>query len=217
MADGAFAPIRRGSACPFAARARIEAAPAHPGAEPYEAGLEAGPVLTDFARRVEDEELDGLVLQLTDPGLGATLEAVATTVRRTVIGLLAATGADPAAELAHAGADGWWLRLADIRWFLVVFAPCYPDTSPRSTHGSDSTFLLFQPVHSFDRHATPKGTVIAPAVRERIRDAHHAAGTPYDSDLAQGTTEAAKFVAALNPGDPPVAWWRPGPTEPEAT
>ncbi|MEV7926130.1 hypothetical protein [Kitasatospora sp. NPDC088779] len=215
MADDGFTPIQLRSACLFAARARIEAVPAYPGAEPYEAGRAAGPLLADFARRIEDEELDGLVLQLTDPGLGATLDALTATIRETVTGLLAATGADPAAELSGAGADGWWLRLAGIRWFLVVFAPCYPGASPRSTRGSTSTFLLLQPVQSFDRHATPKGAVIAPAIRERIRDAHYAAGTPYDSDLAQGTTEAAKFVAVINPGDPPVAWWRPGPTEPE--
>ncbi|GAB7185709.1 hypothetical protein ATKI12_5540 [Kitasatospora sp. Ki12] len=217
MADDGFARIQRGSACLFAARARIETVPAYGGADPYEAGRAAGPAVADFARRVEGEELDGLVLQLADPRHGATLDALTASVRETVTGLLAVTGSDPAAELAHAGADGWWLSLAGVRWFLVVFAPCYPETSPRSTRGSASTFLLLQPVHAFDRHATPKGTVIAPAIRQRIRDAHHAAGTPYDSSLAQQTCEAAKFVAALNPGDPPVTWWHPGPTNPETT
>ncbi|MGW3043802.1 hypothetical protein ACWC9T_28000 [Kitasatospora sp. NPDC001159] len=217
MADDGFAAIQRGSACLFAARARIEAVPAYPGADPYEVGRAAWPALADFACRIEHEELDGLVLQLTNPRLGATLDALTTTVRATVTSLLAQSGADPTAELAHAGADGWWLSLAGIRWFLVVFAPCYPATSPRSTRGSASTFLLLQPVHSFDRHATPKGTVIAPAIRKRIREAHRAAGSPYDADLAQQTCEAAKFVAALKPGDPPVTWWSPSPTNPETT
>ncbi|GAA2117992.1 hypothetical protein GCM10009759_64860 [Kitasatospora saccharophila] len=206
MADG-FRTIQSASACLFAARARIETVPAYTGPRPYDAGHTAGAAVADLARRIEAEEVDGLLLQLTDPSLGSTIEALATTVRQAVTGLLAATGADPAAALAGAGTDGWWLQLAGVRWFLIVFAPCYPATSPRSTRGSSTTFLLLQPVHSFDRHATPKGTVIAPAVRERIRAAHQAAGTPYDAELAQQTAEAQKFVAPLHPDAPPVTWW----------
>ncbi|MFD7645677.1 hypothetical protein ACFV4P_34095 [Kitasatospora sp. NPDC059795] len=216
MADS-FRTIRGTSACPFAARARIETVPPYTGLRPYEAGFAAGPAVADLARRIEHDDVDGLLLQLTDLGLGSTIEVLAETVRQTVTGLLEATGTDPAAALADAGTDGWWLQLSGVRWFLIVFAPCYPDTSPRSTRGSTTTFFLLQPVHSFDRHATPKGAVIAPAVRERIRSAHQAAGTPYNTDHAQQTAEAQKFVAPLHPDDPPVTWWRARSTEVETT
>ncbi|WP_371500285.1 hypothetical protein OG871_27525 [Kitasatospora sp. NBC_00374] len=207
---GTFTSLQQDSACLFATRARLEAAPVFDGTDAFTAGRAAAPALVDFAWRAQAEELDGLVLELTYRPLGADLDTLAVTVRQVISGLLDAIGTDPGTALRDAGTPGWWLTLAGTRWFVVVFAPCYPSTSPRSTHGLTSTFLLLQPVHSFDRHASPKGSVIAPVVRQRIRDAHTVAGCPYDPALAQQDIEALKFIAPLHQDDPPVTWWQPG-------
>lgn len=61
---------------------------------------------------------------------------------------------------------------------------------------------------SFDRHATPRGAVIADEVRQMIRRAYAAGGCPYDADLAQQDVEALKFVWPLRLGAAPVLWWQ---------
>ncbi|MDH6140474.1 hypothetical protein P3T35_002482 [Kitasatospora sp. GP30] len=205
-----FQHIQQRAACAFATRARIEAAPPFRGADARIAGLAAASTLADLASRADADELDGLLIELTDARHGLSLGALAATTREILAGLLEADGDAAAETLSNAGVDHWWLTLCGTRWFALAFAPCYPADSPRFTFGSGSTFLLLQPVASFDRHATPRGSVIADEVRQMIRRAYAARGCPYDVDLAQQDVEALKFVWPLHQGDAPVQWWRSG-------
>lgn len=205
--SGSFAVIQRNAACPFAGRARIEADVPYTGQDAEEAGRAAARHLARFAARIEQDELDGLLIELTDARHGATIEAAAATTRAVIAGLLEAVGESADRALERAADEHWWLELFDTRWFVLLFAVCYPHDSPRSTFGSPSTYLLFQPVASFDRHAVPKGGVISVEVRERIRRDYANTGRPYDGALAQQDVEALKFVWPLCTRDNPVRWW----------
>jgi len=143
---------------------------------------------------------------------------LAAATREVITGLLKAAGASPTEALRDAEQDNWWLTLLGTRWFVLAFAPCYPASSPRATLGAPSTFLLLQPVASFDRHATPRGTVIPLQVRRSIQQAYAAAGRPYDTQLALQEVEALKFVWPM-PGDEvrPVHWWVPSACSADAT
>jgi hypothetical protein len=133
-----------------------------------------------------------------------------------IAGLLEASGAPAQEAFADADHEHWWLTLAGTRWFVITFAPCYPASSARATLGSQSTFLLLQPVASFDRHATPRGTVIPESVRRAIQQSYAASGRPYDTELAMQDVEALKFVWPM-PGheSSPIRWWQ-AHTKPEA-
>jgi hypothetical protein len=202
-----FAAIQSKAACVFAPRARIESAPAFSGTEAYAAGAAAFGSVRDFAARADADELDGLLIELVDPIHGDSPTTLATTLRSVLTSLVSADGGSPEAALQEANSDHWWLTLCGTRWFVLVFAPCYPSDSPRHTFGSSSTYVLLQPVSSFDRRATPRGTTITQEIRERIRDAYAARGCPYDGELAQQDVESLKFVWPLQLGDQPVRWW----------
>ncbi|RSS93843.1 hypothetical protein EF903_07460 [Streptomyces sp. WAC05292] len=206
-----FRAVQEAAACTFARRSRLVGMPAHDGPDAYAAGRAVVPELRRFAARAAADRLDGFVVELTDPAHGATVAAVARTTRLLLAGLLAADGDEAAAGLDGAGGEHWWFRACGTRWFVLAFAPAYGPDSPRHTFGSPSTFLLLQPVEAFDRHATPRGTVIPQAVREDVRDRYAAGGRPYDAALAAQEVEALKFVWPAAPGDAPVAWWHEGP------
>lgn len=203
-----FSAVQQGASCPFAARARIRAAEPFGGLDGRAAGAAALRLLAEFAARVECDELDGFLVELTHPAHGSDVDALAAATLQVLAGLLEAAGVSATEALRGAGCANWWLTLLGTRWFVLAFAPCYPERSPRSTLGARSVFLLFQPVASFDRHATPRGTVIPLPVRLAIQQAYAASGRPYDPELALQDVEALKFVWPM-PDDErsPVRWW----------
>lgn len=208
MADnGPFLPIQQAAQCLFAASSRLETAPAYDGSDPHRAGELAAPSLRSLASRVDDDRLDGLVIELTDARLGATVEVAAQTMRGVLEGVLSAEGRSLETGLAGVDREHWWFRAFGTRWFFLTFAPCYPRCSPRSTEGSMSTFVLLQPVQAFDRHSLPAGSTIPEVTRREIRRRYASAGRPYDTRLAAQNVEALKFIWPLRPGDPAIRWW----------
>lgn len=205
---GGFTPILRAASCPFAARAAIRAARPFGGSSARAAGAAVLPALADFTAVIGREELDGFLIELTRPEHGRTIGDLSASVLDVITGLLEASGTRADDALAGAGRENWWLTLLGTRWFVLAFAQCYPAASPRATLGSASTFLLLQPVASFDRHATPRGTVIPEQARRAIQRAYADSGRPYNAQLALQDVEALKFVWPL-PGqaDHPVRWW----------
>lgn len=214
-----FVNIQHAASCPFAARANIQAAEPHAGSDARAAGVDALPELMKFVAGIDVEQLDGFLIELTDPMHGRSVGLLAAAVHDVLTGLLEASGVRAAEALATAGEENWWLTLLDTRWFVLAFAPCYPKESPRATLGTTSTFLLLQPVASFDRHATPRGAVIPESARRAIQRAYAESGRPYGAQLAMQDIESLKFVWPL-PGeeDRPVTWWkrlRPEETDPQ--
>lgn len=204
-----FSAIQQAASCPFAGRARIRNAEPFTGRDPRAAGFAALTDLEAFAAHIDDEELDGFLIELADPVHGSTLDSLAATTREVVAGLLEGSGANVLGALAGAEHEHWWLTLFGTRWFVIAFAPCYPGNSARASLGSPSTYVLLQPVASFDRHATPRGAVIPESVRRAIQQSYTESGRPYDTELAMQDVEALKFVWPM-PGDEsrPVRWWQ---------
>jgi hypothetical protein len=208
MADNdPFLPIQQAAQCLFAAGSRLETAPAYDGTDPRRGGELAATCLRSFASRVDDDWLDGLVIELTDARLGATVEVAAQTMRAVLEGVLSVEGRSLETGLVGVEGEHWWFRAFGTRWFVLTFAPCYPPCSPRSTEGSTSTFVLLQPVQAFDRHSAPSGSTIPEDTRREISRRYASAGRPYDTRLAAQNVESLKFVWPLRPGDPAIRWW----------
>lgn len=209
-----FMNVQQAASCPFAARANIHAAEPYAGSDARAAGADALPQLVKFVAGIDIEELDGFLIELTDPMHGRNVDLLAATVRDVVTGLLETSGVCASEALSAAGEEDWWLTLLGTRWFALAFAPCYPRESPRSTLGASSTFVLLQPVASFDRHATPRGAVIPESARRAVQRAYAESGRPYEARLAMQDIESLKFVWPL-PGeeDRPVSWWKQARTE----
>ena len=211
-----FSAIQQAASCPFAERARVCSAEPFTGRKPRVAGIAALSALEAFTSRIDDEELDGFLIELTDPIHGSSTDSLAAATRDVIAGLLEASGANVEEAFAHVEHEHWWLTLCGSRWFVLIFAPCYPADSARATFGSRSTYLLLQPVASFDRHSTPRGAVIPESVRRAIQQSYAVSGRPYDTELAMQDVESLKFVWPL-PGheDRPIRWWQ-ARTGPEA-
>lgn len=202
-----FTRIQHEAACVFAARSRIEQAGTFHSPHAETVGLAAAPSLAAFAKRINRDLLDGFVIELSHPCHGHSVEAVAAAVRGVLTGLLEGKKAADNKDLTDAAEQHWWFRACGTRWFVLAFAPCYGPASPRYGFGSDSTYVLLQPVAAFDRHATPRGEVISVQAKERIRREYAATGRPYDAELAAQGVEALKFVWPLVLGHPPIRWW----------
>ncbi len=152
-------------------------------------------------------ELDGYVIELSSPEFGQTLERLCSTVR----GVLSYfSDRDPLrlnCMKQEIEDPSWWFSFDGERMFLLAFAPCYEPRSSRCSGGYSSTFLLFQPEHTFDRAVPPGETRIPDVVRQDIRNSFAQADQPYDSQISQSYINAYKFVKPLRLGDPVVKWW----------
>lgn len=206
----AFEPIRAASPCLFARSSRVigcPAASATAGAQEIAALLAPG--LSELCAHVAPSLVEGVVIELVDPGRGDTIAHLARTVRD-VLNEVARVDDDARASMAEPiGAPDWWFRFAGVELLLVTFAPCYPAAHPRASFGP-STFLLFQPHAVFARRRPPGSEHFPVDVKRAIREAFDASGRGYDARLSASSIEALKFVKPLHASDPPVEWWRAG-------
>ncbi|MFF7180207.1 YqcI/YcgG family protein [Streptomyces sp. NPDC008121] len=167
--------------------------------------------LADFFRTARTEERDGMVLTFEDPALGATLESLTRLTRRFFEALCAMYPSVYIQESPHPD-ETWYAMIEGERFFVVSFAPCYPEHSPRYNHGSPHTYFLLQPASTFERHATA-----IDKRRERIHRAFTAVGRPYDARLANVENDMFKSVMPIDPPDQAIAWWDAEPDDlPEA-
>lgn len=192
-----FAPIQRGTQCPFAKRARLW------GAHIEDEGLPRR--LADFVRQSDaDEKLDGFVVELPND---TSFAAFADSVRR---GLTLLSDADPAGEAVmrkkYIGEIGWHFRFAGAPFFVTTFSPFYPESSPRYAFGAEAAFVLLQPERSFLRHNLPADDGTAPGVRKFVRAAFAASGRAFVPPPPR-SANAHQVVRPLKEGDPPVRWW----------
>lgn len=165
------------------------------GAEAWEPGAFAHNLdrfaarLTRFAAVADVQRLDGIVLEIAEPGAGATVERLAATTRAVVEGL---TARDPAPAPGPLVDDPrWWLTFGGSALFVATFAPCYDATSSRYGFGLEHTYLLFQTCASFVRRHAPGSGVLPESARIRMTDEqlvdHKLANGPWKFDVS--TTE----------------------------
>lgn len=158
-------------------------------------------VISDFFRTAEERSLDGMIVTFGDPSLGATLDALVDLTRRFYTTLAEMFSSvyipdDPQPD------ERWYAMIEGELFFVVSFAPCYPETSPRYTHGDRRTYFLLQPASTFERHAKAIGRQ-----RPGINRAFTAVGKPYDARLANVENDMFKAVMPIDPIDRHISWW----------
>jgi len=189
--------IQESTHCSFARTARICGAPEWVATLPLEDNVDrALPSFLRFLRVARDQRLDGYVFEAVGDEFGSSIQQLARTTRRVLTYL---SERDPA--------QTYWFSLAGERLFVLTFAPCYGTDSSRYGFEQESTFILFQPEHSFDRKVPPGQAVIPDFIRRRIRDEFAAHNRSYDLAITLGRYEAHRYVKPLRFGDPIVRWW----------
>lgn len=166
------------------------------------------PLFKEFIIQGEKLCLDGFVIELSNISYGNTLSALCRTTKQV---LQAIWEQDPLQQpdwLHGIDSPGWFYSFAGQRLFIFATGPCYDAASSRFAYGCTSTFLLFQPEHSFRRRESPPGShQISAGHRQIIRTGFDAIGQTYDLSITLGAIEAFRFVKPLKLGDPPIRWW----------
>lgn len=203
-----FEPIRRGTHCLYAATSRLWGSPPYDEPISFEENMERIlEDMCDFLDVAREQRLDGYVLELPGCGFAENIEMLSRTFHRV---LRVLSDRDPAGEhcLDQPIEDlAWSFALGGDKIFVNAFAPFYPEGHSRYGFGSSSTWIMFQPRHSFRRIAKPGETALPPHVRLRIRDDHAAHDRAYDPKLSAIPYEVYRCIRPLLPGDPEVRWW----------
>ncbi|MFE2888501.1 hypothetical protein [Streptomyces sp. NPDC059272] len=198
-----FEEITQKTYCPFAKPSKMG-----PGITIRTADVEselAGhrDIISDFFRTAAEHSRDGMIITFEDTSLGITLDALVDLTRRfyTVLTQLFSSvyvPDDPQPD------ERWYAMIEGELFFLVSFAPCYPETSPRYTYGDRRTYFLLQPASTFERHAKA-----IDRQRTGIGRAFSAVGKPYDVRLANVENDMFKTVMPIGALDRHVPWWIP--------
>jgi ADP-ribosylation factor protein 1 len=192
-----FAPIQRGTQCPFAKRARLW------GAHIEDEDLIRH--LGEFVRQSEaDKELDGFVIELPN---ASTFSAFVDSVR---LALTKLSDADPAGEgmmrKKYVGEVGWQFRFAGAPFFVTTFSPVYPSASPRFAFGAEAAFALLQPERGFVRRKLPLDDGTATGIRAAVRAAFAEHGRAFVAP-APRSANAHQIVRPLHEFEEHVRWW----------
>eukprot|EP01063_Lacrimia_lanifica_P019873 TRINITY_DN2727_c0_g1_i3.p1 TRINITY_DN2727_c0_g1~~TRINITY_DN2727_c0_g1_i3.p1 ORF type:complete len:433 (+),score=119.53 TRINITY_DN2727_c0_g1_i3:80-1378(+) len=213
-----FAPIRQRSECIFARHAVLwGGAATAPGAGlDAQAEANAAPLAAFSARSNAGEKLDGYCIEVDAAAArDGGVEEFGECVRAL---LTALSDRDPngkaAMRQATVGNAGWRWQFGGADFFITAFAPCYPPTHSRYTHGVEAAFVLLQPEASFMRHGlpvdTPHTSWTAPrTVRDRIRVAFKEAGRAYHIPNMLFYPMVDHIVKPLHDdGSGALKWWR---------
>ncbi|MFB7935477.1 hypothetical protein [Streptomyces sp. NPDC056049] len=160
-------------------------------------------VIAEFFRTAAERSRDGMIITFEDPALGVTLDALTDLTRRFYTTLTRMFSSvyipeDPRPD------ERWYAMIEGELFFLVSFAPCYPETSPRHTYGDRRTYFLLQPASTFERNAK-----FIDRQRAGIQRAFAAVGKPYDARLANLENDAFKAVMPIDPLGHHIPWWAP--------
>ncbi|MFD9725364.1 hypothetical protein [Streptomyces sp. NPDC059072] len=160
-------------------------------------------IIADFFRTASERSLDGMIITFEEPTLGITLDALTDLTRRFYTTLTRMFSSvyipdDPQPD------ERWYAMIEGEMTFLVSFAPCYPETSPRYTYGDQRTYFLLQPASTFVRNAK-----FIDRQRTGIQRAFAAVGKPYDAELANLENDIFKAVMPMDPVGDHIAWWLP--------
>lgn len=195
------------SECPFAAKAKLVSSPhANTGTSAAAiADLEHLQILS-YLERIVPEQIDGFVIEIANEGFACDLDTLAKSVADLLDSIclrLNGHRIKKSEVLTHR----WWLRLGEVRHFVLVFSPHYSRVNPRSTLGDRSTYILLQPVTTFERHAID-GNAIDYQTRFHIWRRFIKSERPYSRTIADDPREAVKFILPPTSCDNPIAWWQ---------
>lgn len=152
-------------------------------------------------------ETDVYLLPYEDKEAGATLAALAKTVRDVFTALSDADPTGGACMRQKIDAPAWIFRFAGYGFYPIATAPCYPTDSSRYNGGTPYTYIMFLPQTAFERRHPPGTKTIPNAAREHIRREHEKHGMLYDLSISLGDFECYKIVKPLQYGAAVVRWW----------
>lgn len=158
-------------------------------------------IIADFFRTAVANSYDGMIITFEEPSIGATLDALVDLTRRFYTLLTELFPSVYIPDDPHPD-ERWYSMIEGELFFLVSFAPCYPETSPRYTYGDQRTYFLLQPASTFERQAKT-----IDRKRVGINRAFTAAGKPYDARLANVDNDMFKAVMPISPIDRHIPWW----------
>jgi hypothetical protein len=193
------------SPCPFALRARV-AQCTWPDPRPVSARIE---LLADRLRElIAGDGGDLMALELHEADrLRTPLEAAAL-INALLRGLRCRDGECGEALTEGIETDGWDFEYAGERFFVSLFAPLYPEWHSRSSRHGSIGFVLFQPERSFRRFGVSSRHPRRRQLSWRVHRRFQRHGQDYDVDANSRTPKALRFVKPIDPGEPPIAWWR---------
>ncbi|MFF4171309.1 hypothetical protein [Streptomyces sp. NPDC001744] len=199
-----FEEITQKTYCPFAKPSKLGPGITIPTDDVENELARHRDLISDFFRTAEERSLDGMIITFEEPTLGTTLDALVDLTRRFYTTLTRMFPSvyipdDPQPD------ERWYAMIEGELFFLVSFAPCYPETSPRYSHGDQRTYFLLQPVSTFERNAK-----FIDRQRTGIQRAFAAVGKPYDVRLATMENDMFKAVMPIAPLDRHIPWWAPG-------
>jgi len=161
--------------------------------------------LYSFSKAARQELLDGFVVAIPSHIVGRSLQRLA----QWFSGFLRMlTNTDPHGRQSLAddvARPGWQFSYNGLRLFVSTFSPIYPVDHPRRS--VETTFVVFQPEHSFDAHGIGSMYPESAMQKEKVRDRFAEAGFSYPSELIDQRLEAALYVLPARPADPIVQWW----------
>lgn len=157
--------------------------------------------------------LDGFVFALPGAEFGLDVHKFGQGVCRV---LKVISDADPygfhCMDKSYISKIGWSFEFAGAPIFVTTFAPCYPESHSRYSFGSESCFLLLQPMSSFAIHNVGEDTPTTNwdhphTPRDRIRVAYRDNGRPYNIRNTVMYPQAQDVVKPLKDGESVVCWW----------
>lgn len=203
--------VKSSTHCSFGRSAKIVQGPSYRTGDNHADHLEN--IISDFtaltsrSAAVSIDETDVYLLPYEDKEAGASLAALAHTVRNVFTAL---SDADPAGEACmrqQIDAPAWIFKFAGYGFYPIATAPCYPADSSRYNGGTPYTYLMFLPQAAFKRRHPPGTKLIPNAAREHIRREHEKHGMPYDLSISLGDFECYKIVKPVQYGAAVVRWW----------
>jgi hypothetical protein len=160
-----------------------------------------------FVELSSELELDGFIIEIPESIAGNNLTKMGGLLHRILCDL---SEHDPAHEDCmneEIESPQWWFKAAGQRVVVLVFASFYDSTHPRHTGGLPFSYILLQPIHTFERRARNEALEVSTEARERIRAVFAAQGRPYDETISLSPFEAYKFLKPMSVGDSPIRWW----------
>lgn len=201
--------------CPYSSGASWQEVTFPPGQPSEQAAAHVAGEVRDGILRAEAEGADMLALRVEDPAIRDGLHHLAAFVGH----LLPRLSDDPRSigDDSVMLQEDWRLWVSGVQCFVLVFAPFYSPRHPRYSPTADA-YVVFQFESSFERNGV---TTLTPRslgkLSRAVRDAFEARGRWYFPEITHEAPEAFRVIKPLEPGDPPVAWWKlsgPSPTLP---
>lgn len=206
--NSAFLALRNSTKCPFAKRAVVVESPTWEPDRTFEENVQGHAVaIRAMSTRIEQERLDGFVAYVRTPSDSPSFDEVKFQFRRY---LFALAETDSSCAIAMAGdfqSPEWQFTHSDVRFFLNVFAACYPEPHSKFAPVAGGFLVFFQPEQSFSFCPGPPLDRFKHVIRQRFS----LANMPYNGERIDRRIEAPLYIFPVEPFGEDIRWWEDQP------